>query len=62
MKKKLNISLEKDKKLFNLIEKINPKIIKKLSEGAIIRSKELSWDSMTKKITDDYFKIIKDLK
>lgn len=40
----------------------NPKIIKKLSEGAIIRSKELSWDSMTKKITDDYFKIIKDLK
>ena len=29
MKKKLNISLEKDEKLFNLIEKINPKIIKK---------------------------------
>ena len=29
MKKKLNISLEKDKKLFNLIEKINPGIIKK---------------------------------
>ena len=40
----------------------NPKIIKKLSEGAIIRSKELSWDSMIEKITDDYFKIIEELK
>ena len=38
----------------------NPQTIKKLSEGAIKRSIELSWDSMVDQITKDYFKIIKD--
>lgn len=38
------------------------KLLSKLSEGAIKRSKELSWDKMAETISNDYIKIYEDLK
>lgn len=40
----------------------NPEIIQRLSEGAIERSKELSWDKMAETISNDYVKIYEELK
>ena len=54
------ISRKKSIEGFRLaLEKVcsNPNLVDELNKGAIRRAKELSWDSMAKKIASDYFSV-----